>query len=145
MALTFLNYLHRKLHAILQPPVRAGGELKVIEAAQALRAQSPNATLIFYYAIDYARTWYDLGRWFDEHPQLEVHDADGRRANDYKSPPGKVDYHVTGALFDCARVYGDGSARGTPFADADPPALEAAMLERVSPGAGARAAELVPE
>jgi len=77
-----------KYQALLQPPVRAGGELKVIEAARAVRLASPNATLIFYYAVDYARTWYDLGRWFDEHPELEVHDADGRRANHSDSDGG---------------------------------------------------------
>ena len=70
-----------KYQSLLQPPVRAGGEVKVIEAALSIRAAAPNATLIFYYAVDYARDWYDLGRWFDQHSYLEVHNADGRRAN----------------------------------------------------------------
>ena len=70
-----------KYQALLSAPVRAGAELKVIEAARAVRAVNANATLIFYFAVDYSRTWYDLGRWFDQHPQLQVHDADGRRAN----------------------------------------------------------------
>lgn len=77
-----------KYQSLLQPPVRAGGELKVIEASQAIRAVNANATTIFYYAIDYARTWYDLGRWFDEHSYLEVHNADGRRANHSDSDGG---------------------------------------------------------
>jgi hypothetical protein len=77
-----------KYQALLSAPVRAGGELKVIEAARAVRALNPAATLIFYYAIDYSRTWYDLGRWFDQHPSLQVHDADGRRANHSDSDGG---------------------------------------------------------
>ena len=70
-----------KYQSLLSAPVRAGGELKVIEAARAVRAVNPNATMIFYFAVDYTRTWYDLGRYFDQHPDLQVHDADGRRAN----------------------------------------------------------------
>ena len=70
-----------KYAGLLSPPVRAGGELKVIEAAQAVRRLNANATMIFYFAVDYTRTWYDLGRWFDDHSYLQVHDADGWRAN----------------------------------------------------------------
>ena len=77
-----------KYQALDVQPVRAGGELKVIEAGQAVRAVNGNATLIFYYAIDYARTWYDLGRYFDEHEALEVHNADGWRANHTDSDGG---------------------------------------------------------
>ena len=35
-----------------------------------------------------ARTWYDLGRYFDEHEYLEVHNEDGRRANHSDSDGG---------------------------------------------------------
>jgi len=77
-----------KYQALLQPPVRAGGEEKVIEAARAVRAANANATMIFYFAVDYTREWYDLGRWFDEHSYLQVHDADGRRANHTDSDGG---------------------------------------------------------
>jgi hypothetical protein len=62
-----------KYQALESPPSRMGGELKVIEAALAIRAINPNSTNIFYFAIDYARDWYDLGRWFDAHQALEVH------------------------------------------------------------------------
>ena len=77
-----------KYQNLLGAPVRAGGELKVIEAARAVRALNANATMIFYFAVDYARTWYDLGRWFDEHSELEVHNADGWRANHSDSDGG---------------------------------------------------------
>ena len=77
-----------KYQALLQPPVRAGGEVKVIEAARQVRALNANATLIFYFAVDYTREWYDLGRWFDQHSALQVHNADGRRANHTDSDGG---------------------------------------------------------
>jgi hypothetical protein len=89
-----------KYQALLQPPVRAGGEIKVIEAARQVRALNPNATLIFYYAVDYARTWYDLGRWFDQHSDLEVHNADKRRANHTDSDGGAPN---TWGIFDWAQ------------------------------------------
>ena len=77
-----------KYQSLLQPPVRTGGELKVTEAALQVRALNPNATLIFYFAVDYTRGWYDLGRWFDEHSSLQVHDAEGRRVNHTDSDGG---------------------------------------------------------
>jgi hypothetical protein len=89
-----------KYQSLLQPPVRAGGELKVIEAARAVRRVNANATLIFYFAVDYARLWYDLGRYFDEHAYLEVHDADGWRANHSDSDGGAPN---TWGIFDWAQ------------------------------------------
>jgi len=88
-----------KYQALDSPPVRTGGELKVIEAARAVRALNANATLIFYFAVDYARTWYDLGRWFDAHGALEVHGADGRRINHTDSDGGAPN---NWAIFDWA-------------------------------------------
>ena len=79
-----------KYQALAAPPARTGGELKGIEAARAVRALNANATLIFYFAVDYARTWYDLGRWFDAHADLEVRGADGRRADDGRLDPGDL-------------------------------------------------------
>jgi hypothetical protein len=69
-----------KYQALEADPPYTGGEEKVIAAARAVRAVNPNATLIFYFAVDYARTWYDLGRFFVAHPSLEVHNADGSLA-----------------------------------------------------------------
>ena len=77
-----------KYQALDAPPERTGGELKVIEAARAVRALNANATMIFYFAVDYTRTWYDLGRWFDAHSALQVHGADGRRINHTDSDGG---------------------------------------------------------
>ena len=77
-----------KYQSLLQPPVRAGAEEKVIAAARQVRARNPNATMIFYFAVDYTRDWYDLGRWFDQHSYLQVHNADGQRANHTDSDGG---------------------------------------------------------
>merc|ERR1719460_2050617 len=62
-------------------PEQHGGEEKVLQAAAAIRALNPSAPVIFYFAVDYTRTWYDLGVWFDAHPKTEVHDADGSLAS----------------------------------------------------------------
>ena len=69
-----------KYQALESTPAYTGGEDKVIAAAKAVRLVNPNATMIFYFAIDYVRTWYDLGRYFDQHPEMEVHNADGSLA-----------------------------------------------------------------
>jgi len=70
-----------KYQALLQDPVRTGGEIKVINAARAVRDVNPNVTMIFYFAVDYTREWFDLGRWFDQHSYLQVHNSNGQRAN----------------------------------------------------------------
>lgn len=77
-----------KYQALLQAPVRTGGEIKVINAARSVRQLNPNATMIFYFAVDYTREWYDLGRWFDQHSYLQVHNANGQRANHTDSDGG---------------------------------------------------------
>ena len=41
-----------KYQSLLAPPVRAGGELKVIDAALQIRSAAANSTLIFYFAVD---------------------------------------------------------------------------------------------
>ena len=38
-------------------PVNHGAEQKVIAAASLVRAVNPNATMVFYFAVDYTRTW----------------------------------------------------------------------------------------
>ena len=45
-------------------------------------------------AVDYARTWYTLGTWFDAHPELEVHNADGSLAVVPNGDDGTWDWHV---------------------------------------------------
>lgn len=61
-------------------PVGTGAEQKQNEAAMAVRRVNPNATMILYFAVDYARRWFNLGNWFDAHPSAEVHNADGSLA-----------------------------------------------------------------
>jgi hypothetical protein len=45
-------------------------------------------------AVDYARTWYNLGSWFDAHPALEVHNADGSLAVVPNQDDGDWNWHV---------------------------------------------------
>lgn len=61
-------------------PAGHGGEAKVLAAARQIRAVNPDASVFFYFAVDYTRNWYALGDWFDAHPALEVHNADGTLA-----------------------------------------------------------------
>ena len=61
-------------------PVAHGGEAKVLAAAAQIRAVNPSAAIFFYFAVDYTRNWYTLGDYFDAHPELEVHNADGTLA-----------------------------------------------------------------
>ena len=56
------------------------GETKELAAAKAIKAIDPTKPVFFYFAVDYARTWYELGRYFDAHPSMEVHNADGSLA-----------------------------------------------------------------
>ena len=86
-----------KYQALLQAPIRTGGEIKVINAARAVREVNPNATMIFYFAVDYTREWYDLGRWFDQHSYLQVHDIHGQRINHTDSDGGALN---TWGIFD---------------------------------------------
>ena len=69
-----------KYQCLLCDPRDDGGEEKELAAAKSIKDLSPNKTVIFYFAVDYARTWYQLGRYFDAHPSLEVHNADGSLA-----------------------------------------------------------------
>jgi hypothetical protein len=83
-----------KYQALNAPPVAQGAEQKVIAAAQAVRAANPNATLVFYFAVDYVRTWYALGAFFEAHPELEVHNADGSLATVTSDDHGDNTWHV---------------------------------------------------
>lgn len=75
-------------------PNRTGAEGKVLAAAAQIRAVNPKAPVFFYFAVDYARRWYDLGTWFDEHPHLEVHNADGSLATVQNDDDGNNSWHV---------------------------------------------------
>lgn len=69
-----------KFQCVECAPVGHGGEDKVLAAAAQIRARSPSAAIIFYFSVAIARTWYRLGDWFDAHPYLEVHNANGSLA-----------------------------------------------------------------
>jgi hypothetical protein len=75
-------------------PAETGGEEKVLAAAAAVRAVNPDAAIIFYFAVDYTRRWYDLGVYFDAHPDLEVHNADGSLAEVHQHDDGTNTWHV---------------------------------------------------
>ena len=55
----------------------SGSEAKAIGLAQAIRRLNPQAPLLYYYTVDQARTYSGLGAWFEAHPELLVHAADG--------------------------------------------------------------------
>lgn len=69
-----------KFQCVECAPVGRGGEAKVLAAAAQIRAVNPSAAIFFYFAVDYTRNWYTLGDYFDAHPELEVHNADGTLA-----------------------------------------------------------------
>jgi hypothetical protein len=77
-------------------PWGTGAEDKQIAAARAIRAVNPNASVVLYFAVDYTRTWFNLGRYFDAHPELEVHNSDGSLAT------VKGDGNYTWHIFDFA-------------------------------------------
>ena len=123
-------------------PERTGGEDKVLAAAAAIRALNPTAPVFFYFAIDYARTWYTLGGAFDEQPNLEVHNADGTLANVTNDDNGHnvwrvFDFAVPAALSKwadgVAAVVHEGGLDGV-FIDGyrDPPAWTTGLIPRAS-------------
>lgn len=69
-----------KFQCVFCEPVGRGGEVKVLAAAAQVRARAPSAALIYYFSAAIARTWFALGEWFDAHPALEVHNANGTLA-----------------------------------------------------------------
>ena len=70
-----------KFQCVECAPVGRGGEAKVLAAAAQIRARNPNSAIFFYFSAVLARRWYALGEYFDAHPALEVHNADGSLAN----------------------------------------------------------------
>ena len=46
-----------------------------------LKALNPKLEVVMYFAADLARTWYDVGVWFDQHPSLEL-SCNGSRVAD---------------------------------------------------------------
>ena len=59
-------------------PNMTGAEDKMIAAADQIRGGQNRAAAVFlYWQADWARRWYAGGVWFDEHPELELHNANG--------------------------------------------------------------------
>ena len=85
-----------KYQCLFCAPNQTGGEEKVLAAAKQIREVNPKAPIIFYFAVDYTRRWYDLGVEFDTKPELEVHNKDGSLAvSRQEDPPGVVgNWHV---------------------------------------------------
>ena len=85
-----------KYQCLFCAPNQTSGEEKVLAAASQIRAVNPVAPIIFYFAVDYTRRWYDLGVAFDTEPDLEVHNADGSLVRVHQEdPPGVFgDWHV---------------------------------------------------
>ena len=52
-------------------------EEKAAAAGRAIRALNPEAAIIYYAAVDLARTWYSWAQALDAQPQFEAHNADG--------------------------------------------------------------------
>jgi len=68
-----------KNHCQQCDPVNHGAEGKMVAEAKRLKALNPKLEVMMYFAADFARTWYDAGVWFDQHPQQEVrNDSSGK-------------------------------------------------------------------
>jgi hypothetical protein len=52
-------------------------EEKAAAAGRAIRAINPRAAILYYAAVDLARTWYEWALALDTAPQFEAHNADG--------------------------------------------------------------------
>jgi hypothetical protein len=61
-----------KWHCLDCAPKNHGAEGKMEAEGKRLKALNPKLEVVMYFAADLARTWYDVGVWFDEHPELEL-------------------------------------------------------------------------
>ena len=61
-----------KWHCLDCAPKNHGAEEKMEAEGKRLKALNPKLEVVMYFAADLARTWYDVGVWFDEHPELEL-------------------------------------------------------------------------
>eukprot|EP00947_MAST-08B_sp_MAST-8B-sp1_P003433 g3433.t1 len=74
-------------------PVWQNSELKVNLAAKQLRAVAPEQLQLYTVQIDFARSVYASGAWFNAHPECTLHDAHGHQVvnNSTKLNPGHCD------------------------------------------------------
>jgi len=85
-----------KYQCLVCAPIQNSGEEKVMAAAKQIRAVNPKAPIIFYFAVDYTRRWYDLRVAFDKKPELEVRNKDGSLVQVHQEDPAGVfgNWHV---------------------------------------------------
>ena len=92
-------------------PVWQNSELKTSLAASQLRAVAPNQLQMYTVQVDYARSVYASGTWFNTHPQCTLMDSSGRPVlnNATKPDVGHCDHKVDGPghyPFGACVVYG---------------------------------------
>eukprot|EP01052_Picozoa_sp_SAG31_P045679 SAG31_NODE_8439_length_1452_cov_1.906874_1_plen_330_part_01 len=79
------------------PPIWQNSELKAGIAAKQLRAKNPHQLQFYTVQIDYARSVYASGAWFNAHPECTLMDANGDPVlnNASKPSPGHCDHNVS--------------------------------------------------
>ena len=83
----------------------ADEEQKAVVAAQAIRAINPNAAVLYYAAVDLARTWYSWSRTLDARPECEAHNADGSLVAHPSTDHGfDAVFHVPDYATECGRA-----------------------------------------
>jgi hypothetical protein len=87
----------------------AGGfsdeEQKAVAAAQAIRAVNPSAAVLYYAAVDLARTWYAWAVALDARPECEARNADGSLVAHPSSDHGfDAVFHVPDYATKCGRA-----------------------------------------
>jgi len=58
-----------KKHNFHTPPNAAHAEQKIIAEGKRLKAINPDLEVIMYHGLDLSLWFYDVGAWFEEHPQ----------------------------------------------------------------------------
>ena len=66
-----------KTQGLASTPANRQEERKIAAAARQLVQANKSALVLAYYQTDKARTWYDSGVWFDEHPEYELRNSSG--------------------------------------------------------------------
>jgi len=98
-----LNYLIKQKFIVLDSdqgvnasPINSNAESKIIAAAKQIKtyAKLHNVQAVpdiyMYSQIDYSRTLYSAGKWFEQHPQYLLHNMDGSLASE---PQGHIYDH----------------------------------------------------
>jgi hypothetical protein len=139
-------------------PNETGAEQKMVAAAAQIRERNPVAPVFLYWQADWARWWYSSGVWFDQHPELELHNANGSLFVDTAGGASGGAWHaydfannasVTAWADHIAETYRDGSFDGVlidgvnprcPDPDADPEVAAAFEAGKAASGLVLKAA-----